>query len=427
MKIGPSMLLEMDTVRHDQDIFRSYAVGESGGLGYTEPGVAYPGITEVWPIDTNLLRDADDPAVTSGGTPIAANMMVVFGPVAEGWRGATLLKSNTSGEWVAQEAGFDGPAWGPLLTSLPAVDVDTLNAPLLGPLETEVDPFSITVKPAYGADELFSITDIEFFNGVNSAVIGNVGGWEIIHYRDVTDNGDGTYTLSHILRGRRGTEHVASRGHRGGVFIRLTTPDVMISNYTIPGELGSFMRFRADSSGSLDFEGVPRTGLVEANVLRPYAGCAFEAVENAGDIDMEWIRRTRVGGQDDFLDGVTEVPLSELTEEYEIEVYMLDDQETVVRTVTGLTSPAWTYTAAMMATDSVTINDEFAFYIYQISGTVERGFPLIGVWAEEVDYAVATASDIQEYTDAAAATAEDAEWMAVGSLDLDGSSEYAES
>lgn len=426
-RIGPSMLVEMETVRHDQDVFRSYAEGESTGLGWTEATVSFPGMTEVWPIDTNLVRDADDPAVTSGGTPIAAHMMVVFGPTAAGWRGAVLLKGGVDADWVAQEAGFNAPAWGPLLTDLPAVDVDTLNAPLLGPDETVVDPFSITIKPTYGAEELSSITDIEFFNGVNTAVIGNVGGWEIIQYRDVTDNGDGTYTLSHILRGRRGTEHVARRGHRGGVFIRLTTPDVMVANYTIPEELGTFLRFRADSSGSLDFEGVPRTGLVEANVLRPYAGCAFTAVENAGDIDIEWTRRTRVGGQDDFLDGVTEVPLSEATEEYEIEVYTIDDQDTPIRTVTGLTSPTWSYTAAMMAADSVTIGDEFAFYIYQISGTVDRGFPLIGEWLAAVDYAVASATDLQEYTDAAAATAEDAEWAASGSLDLDGSSEYAES
>ena len=62
------------------------------------------------------------------------------------------------------------------------------------------------------------------------------------------------------------------------------------------------------------------------------------------------------------------MPLAEDSEAYE--VHVLDPDGEVVRTVTGLTSPSWTYTAAMQAEDFPAV----AVGVYQISAQVGLGF-----------------------------------------------------
>ena len=61
---------------------------------------------------------------------------------------------------------------------------------------------------------------------------------------------------------------------------------------------------------------------------------------------LTWIRRTRAAAGDSWV--LAEVPLGEEREEYELEVL---DGGTVVRTVAGLASPAFTYTTAMATAD----------------------------------------------------------------------------
>lgn len=61
----------------------------------------------------------------------------------------------------------------------------------------------IKYQPVHGTFPSF--TDKEFLDDEGLIAIGNKHRWEIISYRDVTDNGDGTYSLGYLLRGLRGT------------------------------------------------------------------------------------------------------------------------------------------------------------------------------------------------------------------------------
>jgi hypothetical protein len=88
-----------------------------------------------------------------------------------------------------------------------------------------------------------------------------------------------------------------------------------------------------------------------------------------GDIAVTWVRRTRVGGA--LLDGTGDVPVAEDEELYELAVY--DGADTVLRTVTGLSSPAFTYTAAMQAVDFPS-GGPGRIAVWQISSHVGRGF-----------------------------------------------------
>jgi hypothetical protein len=79
--------------------------------------------------------------------------------------------------------------------------------------------------------------------------------------------------------------------------------------------------------------------------LRPLAPVHVGARREAGDIQIGWVRRTRVGG-----DGweTAEVPLGEAAELYEVDV--LTPGGEVVRTLVS-EAPAVTYSAAQQTAD----------------------------------------------------------------------------
>jgi hypothetical protein len=81
------------------------------------------------------------------------------------------------------------------------------------------------------------------------------------------------------------------------------------------------------------------------------------------------VRRTRVGG--DLKEGFGTVLLAKDAEEYETRDPGPDDY--VRRTVTGLTSPTFTYTTAMQAEDFPEGYPASAFAVYQISAQVGPG------------------------------------------------------
>jgi hypothetical protein len=73
--------------------------------------------------------------------------------------------------------------------------------------------------------------------------------------------------------------------------------------------------------------------------------------------------------------GGAAIPLSELTEEYEVEIM---NGGSVVRTFTGLTSPTVTWTAAMQTTDFGSTQSSVSWRVYQVSDAVGRGFVAAG-------------------------------------------------
>jgi hypothetical protein len=113
--------------------------------------------------------------------------------------------------------------------------------------------------------------------------------------------------------------------------------------------------------------------------LMPYApvrvGGFFDGL---GDLIITWIRRTRIGGGDGLNDPTTSagLPLSEDAELYDVDVL---NGSTVVRTVSGLTTPTMVYTVAMMTADFGSVPASVTVNVYQISGEVGRGFKGHGV------------------------------------------------
>jgi hypothetical protein len=84
-----------------------------------------------------------------------------------------------------------------------------------------------------------------------------------------------------------------------------------------------------------------------------------------------WIRRGRLNNE--WVDGI-DVPLSEASESYSIEIY---SGATLKRTLTSATQSV-AYTAAQETTDFGSPQSSISLRIYQISADVGRGFGFIG-------------------------------------------------
>jgi hypothetical protein len=112
-----------------------------------------------------------------------------------------------------------------------------------------------------GGERLESVTQAAMLNGANAALLLKTNGEpEVIQFRDVTLNLDGSFTLSGLLRGRRGTDVFVDRHQPGELFVLLHPDDV--ETLTVPlGDLGLPRSWRAVGFGSLfeDAETVVRS------------------------------------------------------------------------------------------------------------------------------------------------------------------------
>jgi hypothetical protein len=180
--------------------------GSTGGQTLTNDGPA-----RIFTINTTLIRDAD-----SGG----ANSVYY---VAVGRDGSNSFNA------ASIQRSTDGISYSQVGTETDEVEFGYVNsvfsAPAKGPFTLDKDT-RLVVWPVNMS--LSSCTDLELWNGSNPAVVGN----EIIQYRDATLNDDGTWVLTNLLRGRRGTEWACDSHVAGELFIALDTE-------TITGEIES--------------------------------------------------------------------------------------------------------------------------------------------------------------------------------------------
>src|SRR6202000_1820617 len=91
---------------------------------------------------------------------------------------------------------------------------------------------------------LSSCTQIDLLNGANAALLGN----EILQFQTATLTGPGLYTLSNLLRGRRGTETTTGAHAIGESFVVLT-PGAVDFVPALQTDRGATYEFRALSKG----------------------------------------------------------------------------------------------------------------------------------------------------------------------------------
>lgn len=208
-------------------------------------------------------------------------------------------------------------------------------------------------------------TELDVLNGENLAMLGD----ELLQFRDVQDLGGDRYILSHLLRGRFGTEW-AMPLHKAGEPFVLLAPGTFHRILHETDDIDKIRYYKAVSVGMSLNTTFTRPFINTGRSLLPYAPCHISSSrDGSNNLTINWIRRTRTGGE--WRDYV-EVPIGETTEAYEIDI-INPGTGAVVRTLTS-TTPTVVYSAANQTTDFGSPQPLVVATIYQMSEAVGRGY-----------------------------------------------------
>ncbi len=296
-------------------------------------------------MNINMLRDTDNDA---GFYAVACG-------AEKGWTGAALFQSNDAGASYNLLASLTGNA---TLGTVAGALGDFHGGNIPDELNT------ITVSLVHGT--LSSVPYASFIGGAQVAVVGS----EILYFRDATLNGDASYTLKGLLRGRRGSEYAMGMHAPGERFV-LLNPATVARIAASTADIGVARLYKAVTFGAT-LAATPEQGFTNVGAgLKPYAAVHLGGGRNAaGDVALSWVRRGRLSGE--WRDAV-DVPLGEGNEAYDVEIWD-SARTTLKRTFSGLVSPGAIYTAAQQITDFGSAQAMVHFSVYQLSAVVGRGY-----------------------------------------------------
>lgn len=218
-------------------------------------------------------------------------------------------------------------------------------------LDTDSDPGSfgiaLTVLPAFtttGAWDDTNHVDVQLTQGTDappttlsdadvlSGKGGVIVGDEYIQAGTVVSLGNNQYRLSHLLRGRRGTDFFWGK-HLAGE--RVVLDNGGIKRFTLPNDLlGATILLKAVGSGQQPADILtPITVHIYGRETREFAPITLAATRNGGgDITFTWTRRARKNFD---LQNNQDVPLDTTTERYSL--YALSSAATSIAGITNAT------------------------------------------------------------------------------------------
>ena len=349
----PDCCASDECVRDDNGVYQSFAIGAptaGSGTGGAAT-IAIIGTADLVLLDLPLLRDADNDAGYYAA--ISAIDSTTFG-------GAVLYRSPDGGTTYEEVAVAGAEAtMGEVITPLGTGPTTIID---------EGGELEVTIT---SGDDLESISEESMLAGLNAAAIGADDRWEIIQFRDAVPSGSpATWLLTGLLRGRRGTEWAVGSGQAGDRFVLLDSALVRVP-MNIAG-IGAEREHKAvlvgsslDATTAVDFTG-------EGVALKPFSPVSVEGVWDGDDLVITWIRRGRIGSE---LPSGSDIPLSEESDSYEVDIVTPGSPDTVLRTL-AVAAQTVTYTAAQQATDFGSPSPgSFLVRVYQLSATVGRGYP----------------------------------------------------
>ena len=361
---GAGGALKVDAVSDAPKVYLSEATGGIN-LGYAGGSQAAVVTATLYLFDIPLLRDSDaNPAGTGYYFGMAA---------AAGFSGGQLMASTDNANFSAE---------GPQVAS--AITYGTALTTLGAPASPWVLDSTSTLKIQLVSGSLASVTESQMIQqGANALLVGS----EVIQFATATQNLDGSWTVSGLLRGRRGTDnfcasHAASEtvvvlGVAGLVRVAEPNSVLNVSRYYRALANGQTL----DAVTSSDFT-------VEGNDLKPWSPVAIGgAVDGGGDWVISWLRRTRFGGAygtggETLVDGVGG-PVNEQAEQYQIDI--MGGSPSVVKRTLTVSTPTAVYTAAMQVADFGGAQSSLCVHVYQISAAVGRGWRGAALLPESTD------------------------------------------
>ncbi len=347
---GETTRLRVIRTEYEEDKIRVIAVAESTELYEPLPDndfgegeaaiVASPGetkaeIIELPPLPGNALYASPTYAAVRG--------------VESAWNGAVVYRSDDNGEsYQALQA-----------ITLPQ-SVGKATSVLAAGASERIDRVN-TVNVTLEQGELESVSELAMLNGANAALLGD----ELIQYQTATLIGTNSYTLSHLLRGRQGTEHAISSHALNERFIPLSrnlpvlsdaADAIDIARLYKPVTVGSTLQATAAQSFT-------NTG----RALKPFAPVHVRGVrDGAGNLTISWVRRARINGG--WKNNV-EIPLDELEERYLVDIY---NGAVLLRRI-EVTNPEAVYSAAEQTADFGAPQAAISLRVYQWSHIVGKG------------------------------------------------------
>ena len=270
------------------------------------------------------------------------------------WNGAQLLDSRDAGtsfqlRTTIPDEGNIGAATDQLADGVVGVfdNVNTVNIEMLN-----------------GA--LVSVSQLDVLNGQNIALLAN----EVIGFTTATLEVDGTYTLSGLLRGLRGTDNdTNTHAVTNDRFVVLDATTLKFQALTL-ADIGADRQYKAVSTGNVIATVPAVLQTIFSRTLQPFAPTNPIAVRDGSDnISLSW---TRVSRMPHDLFSASLPPLLEPIEFYEID--FLTSPGLVLLTTRGVGSATETeYLAVDQTADGATPGDPFVARIFQMSTTVGRG------------------------------------------------------
>lgn len=355
ISIGADISIEVKAISQDSSQYTSIVPAEAGS-GFIKQTIPSPNelLERLYLLPVPLLLDSNDTGRDR------SMLYYAVGAYHERWRIGVLEYSR---DGIYEKVGDIGGATthGAIVSEIPVASADKCFG-------TDED-LKIQVRLIFGA--LNSITQEQMLNGANAAVvIHSDSRAEVLQFRDAELGEDGIYTLSGILRGRRGTDHWARNyvAPAGASFVLLNTKTA--GGVFVPlADLGKTRVYRASEAKQDRSTGDVRSIVAAGYDLMPYAPVHVQA---EGDQDTDWVfawtRRTRLGGE--LASGTGTVPLQEDVEKYEVDIYL---NGVLARTLESDVSHV-VYTVAMQVEDGYQHTDIGEIVVYQISVQVGRGF-----------------------------------------------------
>lgn len=222
-------------------------------------------------------------------------------------------------------------------------------------------------------ESLASVEDLALFAGANALAVEHSGGlWEILQFARAELVAPDRWRLTRLLRGQSGTEEALALP--AGIGARVVILDGALKPLPVTeAEIGLPWIWRigpadraAGDEANLALDFTP-----EARGLRPLSPVHLTARwQSGGDIHLGWTRRSRALAADSW--AAPEVPLGEALESFDLEI--LDGTGAVLRTVSGLPSTGFTYTAVLQAADFGAPVASLRFRVFQ-NGALGRGAP----------------------------------------------------
>lgn len=234
----------------------------------SEPPDTVVSDTRIEIIDSHILRDSHD----------RLGYYVAVSGEGMSWQGAVVQLSRDGGQnWIDGAGGVVDSIIGEIIEPVAA-----------GPVPYPDETNRIHVRLMRPDMELLPATFAETLNRQNLCIVGD----ELINFRDVEQQDDGTWILSYLLRGRKGSPSVShSVGER---FVMMDT-SALVFVFAELFELERELTFRATSIGA-EIPGDPVTITYHGRSQIERAPAYLSAVRDDSDLQVSWQGVGRLGG-----------------------------------------------------------------------------------------------------------------------------------